>query len=226
MRKHLAAVMAVLISLGIGALATPAFGHGGGNPDFRSDVHGFADPQDGIELQVLGYDDRMKLVKPVTEDRRHRRIRRRAVRPHPSRRDRRDERNSPAVYLNQDRYAAGDVPERADPKAAPDWVEVDDGGVYEWHDHRMHWMSTAKPPQVSDESKETKIFDYRIPVTVDGKPDPITGTLYWVGPADTSKTPFLVAGFVIVLLGGGAVVLARRRRDGGGPTGKPAQEAW
>ncbi|HEU4944815.1 MAG TPA: LPXTG cell wall anchor domain-containing protein, partial [Solirubrobacterales bacterium] len=82
------------------------------------------------------------------------------------------------------------------------------------------------PPQVKDEGKRTKVFDYKIPLRIDGRKGAIEGTLFWVGPADTSKTPFLVAGAVIVVLGGAAVLLARRRRSDGEDDERPAKEAW
>ena len=84
------------------------------------------------------------------------------------------------------------------------WKTVDDSGTLRWHDHRMHYMATGTPPQVKDESKRTKVFDYEIPLRIDGQKGAIDGTLFWVGPADTSKTAVPVAGI--------AIVLARRRR--------------
>jgi hypothetical protein len=63
-------------------------------------------------------------------------------------------------------------------------------------------MAKGTPPQVTDESKRTKVFDYEIPLRIDGRQSAIEGTLFWVGPTDTSKAPFLIAGAAIVLLGG------------------------
>jgi hypothetical protein len=97
----------------------------------------------------------------------------------------------------------------------------------------MHYQSTSTPPQVKDPSRKTKVFDYTIPLRIDGRKGAIDGTLYWVGPADTSKLPFIVAA-IVILLGGAALVLVvrRRRRDEDGGEGgaetdaKPAKEAW
>ena len=55
----------------------------------------------------------------------------------------RSTRESPAYYLNDDRFGDVKVPTGADGKGAPQWKEIDKTGRFEWHDHRMHWM--AKP---------------------------------------------------------------------------------
>ena len=103
---------------------------------------------------------------------------------------------------------------------------------------RMHYMSPDLPPQVTDKSRKTKIFDYAIPISIDGRRGDVNGTLYWVGPANTSKLPFILIGVAIVL-GGGLLVLflRRRRRDEGDDAGAdsgtggtaddaPQPEAW
>ena len=120
---------------------------------------------------------------------------------------------SPTHYLSEDRYAQVDVPEEADEKAPPRWNVVGRSGRFEWHDHRTHWMSKERPPQVEDSSKRTKIFDWRIPVAVAGKPGSLQGDLFWQ-PSDSSGIPrgavVALAGLVFVALG--TVELTRRRR--------------
>ena len=89
---------------------------------------------------------------------------------------------SPTYYLNDDRFAEGvEVPAGATPKATPDWREVDRTGRYAWHDHRIHWMAHTVPPQVKDEGRRTKVFDWKVPLTVGGRPATIHGRLIWVG---------------------------------------------
>ena len=74
--------------------------------------------------------------------------------------------NSPAFYLNNDRTSTGTVPANAKPGATPDWQVVDRAGSFQWHDHRIHWMSTITPKQVTDKTKRTKIFDWKVPLQV------------------------------------------------------------
>ena len=75
-------------------------------------------------------------------------------------------------------------------------------GRFEWHDHRIHWMSKdTVPPQVKDEEKRTKVFDWRVPVTVGSQRASLAGTLFWQ-PAESSGVP---AAAIVALV---ALVLA------------------
>ena len=226
MRKHRAALAAATTLLLCLLMASPALGHEG-NPDFRSEIDSVSPSVPGIDFQVLGYDADMELV-----DRDGHEVLVYGYEGEPFARILRDgtvqkNQRSPATYLNVDRYGEVEVPESADAKAPPIWKTVDDSGTLRWHDHRMHYMATGTPPQVEDESRRTKVFDYEIPLRIDGRKGAVMGTLFWVGPADTSKLPFLIAGAAIVLLGAAAVAFARRRRrreDAG--ERRPGKEAW
>jgi hypothetical protein len=119
---------------------------------------------------------------------------------------------SPAVYLNTNFYANVTVPPSANAKAPAKWVVVDRTGEFEWHDHRIHWMSPATPPEVTDEGKRTKIFDWSVPIEVANQRGAIHGELLWVPQNSKTPTAAIVALIAIVLLGGGLVALVRRRR--------------
>ena len=56
--------------------------------------------------------------------------------------------NSAATYINLDRFARVDVPDKAEGGAEPDWVQVSTEPTYVWHDHRTHWMSENQLPPV------------------------------------------------------------------------------
>lgn len=227
-----ARLVALLAAVALLAPATQALAHGG-NPDYRSVINEITPQVPGVNFQVLDYDSYMQLV-----DRGGHAVTIYGYDGEPYARILRDgtvqvNRRSPATYLNDNRFAEVTVPPIANAKAAPLWKTVDDSGTFVWHDHRMHYMSPATPPQVTDKGKKTKVFDYAIPVRVDGKKGNINGTLFWVGSADTSKLPFILAGAAIVLGGIALVLLVRRRRrdegdgdDGVAPTTSPAGEAW
>ena len=95
--------------------------------------------------------------------------------------------NSPAFYLNTDRYGAVTVPKTASAQATPDWQVLDKTGVFEWHDHRMHYMSRDVPPIVKDKTQRTKIFDYDIPIKIGATQGQILGTLWWAPAKDGGR---------------------------------------
>ncbi|WP_412539582.1 Dyp-type peroxidase [Longispora sp. K20-0274] len=91
-----------------------------------------------------------------------------------------ENRQSPAAYLNQSRYAQVAVPPGVSPKNAPDWRKVSDEPVYRWHDHRIHWMLNTLPPAVADApTKAHRVTAWSITLDQDGRPLTATGTLEW-----------------------------------------------
>jgi hypothetical protein len=196
------------------AAAAPAAGHGG-NPDYRSTVRAVEPPIRGIEVRVLNYDDRLEMVNrtgrtvaiPGYDDEPYLRIRGDGTVQ--------VNRRSPSYYVNSERYGLSAPPPQADSKAPPQWQTVSKTGRYEWHDHRVHYMSKATPQQVTDEDKRTKVFDWKVPMTVGTRPAAIRGDLYWQ-PGSSSGAPAgaIVAFGIFVLVTGafmGVVTLRRRR---------------
>lgn len=210
--KRLIGTLVVLVSLA--AATSPASAHQG-NSNFRSEITSITPmvAADGLSVEIQNFDDHSELTNRTGE-----RVAIKGYDGEPYVRISPDglievNLNSPAYYLNEDRFADVSVPDRADPKAAPDWKEVDDTGLYSWHDHRSHYMGLGTPPQVKYTSTKTKVFDYSIPVTVGGKPVTVNGTLTWVG--DQSGFSFLpfIALAVLIVVGLIAVTVIRRRRD-------------
>jgi len=141
---------------------------------------------------------------------------------------------SPATYLNTNFYADVTVPPVANASAPPKWEVVDRTGQFEWHDHRIHWMSPVTPPQVKDKSKLTLIFDWQVPIAVGARKGEIEGQLFWTPESSKAPTAAIVIGALIVVVGLLFVLFVRRRRSrtaaaGGGASGPgpgPAKEAW
>lgn len=211
-----------LIALAISAVAppAPAVAHEG-NPNFRSQVE--RDPP-GVDARVLDFDDRLGLeVDPGREvvvlgyeDEPYLRFGAGGEVEVNTR--------SPARYLNEDRFANVELPRSARPGAPPSWEPVATHGRYGWHDHRIHWMSEGSlPPQVEDEGVETHVFDWRVPVVVDGERTAIRGTLTWV--PDEGGPPLGVAfglgGAVVASLALAVWKLRRRRYGASG-----GEDAW
>ncbi len=145
---------------------------------------------------------------------------------------------SPAYYLNQNFYADVTVPASASASAPPRWTVIDRTGQFEWHDHRIHWMSPIPPAKIKDRGRRTWIFDWEVPIAVGAQRGAVYGELFWV-PEEGTRTPVgaIVALVAITVLGLGLVLVLRRRRSGappaaaaGGGSGSQAddslREAW
>jgi hypothetical protein len=242
MRSARWALPAAAIALALACALAPAhaLAHGG-NPNYRSEIDSFRPPlPSDVKIEVLDYDSYMQLL-----DQHGHEVVLFGYDGEPYARIEKNgtvqvNKRSPATYLNDSRFAEVTVPAIADPKAPPEWKTVDDSGTFIWHDHRMHYMSKSLPPVVTDTGEKTRVFDYEVPMAVDGQKTVLHGTLWWVGSAGTSKLPFVIAAIVIVLGGGALVLWVRRRRgrddDGAGDSasgaggrpepGEPAGEAW
>jgi hypothetical protein len=225
---------AVVVGAALLALlcAAPALAHQG-NPNYRSVINGVTPAQPGLKLQVLNFDDRLQLDNHTGKT-----VVVRGYQNEPYLRLLGDgtvevNHNSPAFYLNNDRTSTGTVPANAKPGATPDWQVVDRAGTYQWHDHRIHWMSSIPPKQVTDKSKRTKVFDWKVPMQVGSRRASVTGTLFWQPkPGGGIPTGALIGLVVLAVAGLGAVFVVRRRRgelgDDEAVAGRrePRAEAW
>jgi hypothetical protein len=199
-----------------------------GSPHYRSTARLIQPPEPGLKVQVLNYDDRLQLINQTG-----RAVEVRGYGGEPYARLLPDgtvelNKRSPSYYLNEDRYGNITVPPEAKNDAPPEWQVLDKTGRFEWHDHRIHFMSKSLPNQVTDKKKRTKIFDWKVPIVVGGKPARIKGDLYWV-PTAGGGLPrgALLALAVIVFSGIFYVEVVRRRRrrqQRAGPRGP--KEAW
>jgi hypothetical protein len=216
-------IAAVVAAAGLMLAAPVALAHQG-NPHYRSQVLKITPAVKGVSVSVLNYDDRLLLQntsgRPVLiqdyEGKPYARVLPdRTVQVNT---------NSQAYYLNDDRYANATVPKGLG--STPHWKLVSRAGRFEWHDHRIHWMSTTDPPQLKDKSKPTHIFDWKVPIAVGTTQGAISGKLTWVPLSTGGSLPmgaiWALAGLLIVL--SLVVFLIRRRRGGEAPAG--ATEAW
>ncbi len=217
-------VLALLVAL-------PSFAQAHqGDPNYRSEITTISPSVDGLSFQTYNFDDGVRLQNDTGKEvvvigydgEPYVRISANGLVE--------VNLNSPSYYLNEDRKAEVTVPDRADAKAEPEWKEVDDTGQYAWHDHRSHFMGEGLPPQIKDESKETKVFDYVVPLEVDGKPVKAMGTLTWVGnDSSVPVIPFVILAIVVIAA---IAFWAIRRRNGTDETdeestdGGPDRESW
>lgn len=205
---------------------------------YRSYVRTIEPHIPGLELQVLEFADRLLLTnhtgKSVTiygyED-------------EPYARDQADgtvevNTNSPAYYLNQNFYGAVSVPAHASSHAAAHWLVVDRTGQFEWHDHRIHWMSPVTPPQVKNQHKRTKIFNWTVPIQVGSQKASVDGELFWIPESSSTPLAAIISLVALCLLALAFVLFVRRRRsrpsslteeqtpDSEQQATRPSREAW
>jgi hypothetical protein len=207
-----------------GLLPQPAAAEEG---EFRSELRTVRPSVPGLELAVIGGDERLKLrnrsghtvVVEGYDGEPYLRFRR----------DGRVEQNrfSPATYLNESRYEEQEVPLEAIPENRPRWKVIAENGSYSWFDHRIHFTE-RRPPPTGGEGR--KIFDGTVPLSVDGRRVQALGSFFWE-PASGGFPGWLagVLSVLAVLAVATLVVLWRRRARPEGlmkPEKEPAREAW
>jgi hypothetical protein len=216
---------ALLAACAAVALAAPAVATAHqGNPNYLSEVRGLSPSLPGLSVEVLNRDDRLLLHNTsgrsvVVE----------GYSGEPYARVRADgtvevNTNSEAYYLNRDRFADEPIPKGVDPKKPPVWKSMSKTGRFEWHDHRMHYMGKGRPTQVSDPAVRQKVFDWKVPLVVDGRKGSINGDLLWT-PLPEENLPLgaifaFAAIFIALSL---AVFVVRPRRAA---AGAESAEAW
>lgn len=175
--RRLPVVLAVVAA----ALLAPtgALAHSGqtGGTDYRSSIT--AVPT-GLTARVVGGDDRLEITRTTAKEvvimgyggEPYLRLDAQGTW---------ENRNSPAVALNDVRQTSEAIPAAAT-KIAPDWVQTGTGTSVVFHDHRAHWMASRPPAKVrADPSQERVLYDWSVPVAVDGTAGEITGDLTWLG---------------------------------------------
>lgn len=220
------ALVTLLVATFTAVLSSPAAAHNG-SPSFRSTVRAITPAEPGVQVHVLNYDDRLQLVnrsgKPVVV---------RGYTGEPYIRVLGDgtvevNKNSPALYLNEDRYANATVPPSASKDATPAWKLLDKTGRYEWHDHRIHYMAKGTPEQVKDKNKRTKIFAWQVPIDVGGHPAKLRGDLFWQPTGGGLPRGALLALAALVF---GSIffieIVRRRRRRRENSRPRSASRAW
>jgi hypothetical protein len=208
----------------------------GSSYDYRSNITSVTPKVPGLSFQVLEFADRILMTnhtgKTVTiygyEGEPYARVLANGTAEQNVR--------SPATYLNTNFYAQVTVPPIADASAPPEWEVIDRTGQFEWHDHRIHWMSPVPPEKVRNKSTRTLIFNWDVPIAVGTTKGAIDGQLFWTPESSKAPLAVIVLGVAIVIAGLLFVLFVRRRRsraaraarvDGdGGELAGSAQDAW
>jgi hypothetical protein len=214
-------VTCVAAAVGLLAGAPVALAHEG-SPNFLSQINEVTPAARGVDVEVLNRDDRLLLSNHGDAT-----VLIEGYDGEPYARIEPDgtvlvNTDSKAYYINEERDGEVSVPDGVDGKGAPRWERVSKTGRFEWHDHRMHWMGESDPEEVSEKDVRTKLYDWKVPIAVDGRAGAIAGTLFWTPvPSSGPPLPLIIAFGVLVVPPAVAVVIVRRRR-----AAQPAAEAW
>lgn len=177
---------AALLAAMVLAPAQPVFAHGGNggtSSDYRIEVTGFDGNATGIEIRPVELGNRMELVRTTAKE-----VQILGYEGEPYIRLDADgvfeNINSPAHYINLDRFARKPTPASATAKAEPNWVKQSAGTSVRWHDHRTHWMDPTPRQDVRDNPNiERVIFPAnRVELLVDGKPVAAIVKVTWLPP--------------------------------------------
>jgi len=170
-------VTGMITGLGLAvAVAAPAFADPPGPTDYQSEIRSVEPEMPAIEVGIIGGDSFLEMrVEPGTdamvigyqgED--YLWFRPDGVVL--------ENQNSPATHLNENRYGNDGVPSTARADAEPSWEQVATSGYWAWHDHRAHWMQSARPFGLS---AGDQILEAVIPIVVDGTTVEVTVISTW-----------------------------------------------
>jgi hypothetical protein len=192
-----AKVVIVLVAAcaGVALPASPVSAHSGGGStasNYRTTIESVVPAVNGIDIDVKEHGDRLQLENTTSsevlvlgyQNEPYIKVTQSGVW---------ENRLSPAVYANADRYGTTQPPDFVDAAAPADWRKVSSGNVAVWHDHRAHWMSETAPPVVQGNRSTSHLLipDWTVPLTVDGKAVTVSGDVEWIPPS--SKLNWLPA---------------------------------
>jgi hypothetical protein len=185
---------AALVAAAVLAPAQTAFAHGGNggdSSDYRIEITGIDGNAQGFEVRSVELGNRMELTRTTAkevqilgyEGEPYLRLDAQGVFENV---------NSPAHYVNQDRYSRTLPPASANAQATPKWTKLSNGTSVRWHDHRTHWMSpTPRQDVVANPDVERLISADRVVLSVDGAKVAVIVQVTWLPPP--SRIGWLVA---------------------------------
>ena len=157
---------------------------------------------DDVSLDVLGFDSYLRLRAPGRE------VQVPGYENEPYMRIDRDgsvwfNEGSRTWALNTDRYGRVDLSSFMATET-PVWVRDRTDGTALWHDHRVHWMSTAEPSVLDEQGT---IQDFVFALDIDGSTHTVTGALYL---RDRASIAWWATGLVATLVFVAFAVVRRR----------------
>ncbi|HTO00752.1 MAG TPA: hypothetical protein VL068_08760, partial [Microthrixaceae bacterium] len=186
------------------ATAGPAAADGVGPTNYRSVITSVTPRTEGVEVKVLGEDSFLQVTAQ-----RGRTVEIPGYDGEPYLRIDKDgkverNKNSVASYINNSRSGRVDIPEGVNSATDPAWDTISTNGSVAWHDHRIHYMASGTPTVGSDRV----VQDWVVPLTVDGNPVEVEGTLL----RNDNVLPW--AGLLAIAAGAGALLFLRKFGQG------------
>jgi hypothetical protein len=120
--------------------------------------------------------------------------------------------NSPATYVNLDRFGLTSLPPGVDAEAEPEWEQISTEPQYVWHDHRTHWMApNLLPPVVAaDPSTSHTVAEWTVPLRYGDTDVAVDGVLTWSPPPSPSLVWPVYAVLVLLTAAAGFVFRSAR----------------
>ena len=204
--------LVVGISLATAAPAAAHNGNGGDSSDYEISITGYSADPTGVELQVIELGDRVELRRTTAsevvvlgyEGEQYLRLDAEGVWQNT---------NSPAYYLNADRFAAEQPPASVTPESPPAWERVSTGDTARWHDHRAHYMSLTPPDSVqADPDTAQLVHSDRIAMLIDGRAVAADVSVSWL-PKPERMNWMIAASLLGALVTAALVLSAGARRS-------------
>ncbi len=211
MARLVVVLLGLLATLAVASPASAHVGGGAAGSDYDARIVAVTPEVSGVTVRILQFGDEFELVNETSTD---------VVVPGYS-----DEpylrigpdgvwrnANSPATYLNLDRFGNAQPPANADADAEPDWEQVSTEPHYVWHDHRTHWMTQNQLPPVvqADPTQVHTVAEWTVPFVHGSTEIAVEGVLTWTPPPSPAVTWPIYVGLVLLVIAAG--LLARDAR--------------
>jgi hypothetical protein len=129
---------------------------------------------------------------------------------------------SPTLWASSERNAPPSLPLGPAATAQPRWRLLARGSGFAWFEHRARWSRPERPRSVGDGADPIKISNWRVPLSVSGRPVELQGDLWWLPDPEAYRarqsavsSPLLSAAILAAAMVIGALVgvLLRRRLE-------------
>ena len=198
-------VFALLVALAPAGPVAAHNGTGGESSDYRVTITGWKGDPSGVSLRIIELGNRVELTRDGADvvyvlgydGEQYLRLASDGVWENV---------NSPAHYLNADRFAATQPPDDVTAATEPSWQQVSSGDTARWHDHRAHYMSVTPAPSVQANPDAGQVVHVdEVSLVVDGRAVSADVEVRWLPKPE--RINWLAAASVLAAAVTAAVVL-------------------